>query len=89
MAAPDSPLAAPAAPSPTLAGPGRELTWRGMALGVVICAVFTAANVYFGLKAGLTFASSIPAAFRASSYSLAAPSARWRIYVSNSRDVRV
>ena len=40
----------------------RELTWRGMVLGVLICIVFTAANVYFGLKAGLTFASSIPAA---------------------------
>jgi putative OPT family oligopeptide transporter len=30
-------------------------------LGVPITLVFTAANVYFGLKAGLTFASSIPA----------------------------
>ena len=39
-----------------------ELTFRGMVLGVLICVVFTAANVYFGLKAGLTFASSIPAA---------------------------
>ncbi len=39
-----------------------ELTWRGVILGVLICVVFTAANVYFGLKAGLTFASSIPAA---------------------------
>jgi putative OPT family oligopeptide transporter len=36
----------------------RELSLRGLALGVV----FTAANVYFGLKAGLTFATSIPAA---------------------------
>ena len=31
-------------------------------LGVVITVLFTAANVYFGLKAGLTFATSIPAA---------------------------
>ena len=38
-----------------------ELTWRGMILGALICVVFTAANVAFGLKAGLTFASSIPA----------------------------
>jgi len=39
-----------------------ELTLRGLILGVVITLVFTAANVYFGLKAGLTFATSIPAA---------------------------
>jgi putative OPT family oligopeptide transporter len=39
-----------------------ELTWRGLILGVLITLVFTAANVYFGLKAGLTFATSIPAA---------------------------
>src|SRR6201993_2785821 len=39
-----------------------ELTVRGLVLGVVITVVFTAANVYFGLKAGLTFATSIPAA---------------------------
>jgi putative OPT family oligopeptide transporter len=39
-----------------------ELTWRGVALGILITLVFTAANVYFGLKAGLTFATSIPAA---------------------------
>jgi len=41
---------------------GTELTWRGIALGILITLVFTAANVYFGLKAGLTFATSIPAA---------------------------
>jgi len=39
-----------------------ELTWRGLILGVLITLIFTAANVYFGLKAGLTFATSIPAA---------------------------
>ncbi|TLY76780.1 MAG: oligopeptide transporter, OPT family [Gammaproteobacteria bacterium] len=39
-----------------------ELTLRGSILGVLITVVFTAANVYFGLKAGLTFATSIPAA---------------------------
>jgi len=39
-----------------------ELTMRGLILGVLITLVFTAANVYFGLKAGLTFATSIPAA---------------------------
>ncbi len=39
-----------------------ELTLRGLLLGAVITVVFTAANVYLGLKVGLTFASSIPAA---------------------------
>src|SRR3569832_1290222 len=39
-----------------------ELTFRGLFLGVLITLVFTAANVYLGLKVGLTFASSIPAA---------------------------
>src|SRR5437867_6391058 len=40
----------------------RELTLRGLVLGALITTVFTAANVYLGLKVGLTFASSIPAA---------------------------
>jgi putative OPT family oligopeptide transporter len=40
----------------------RELTVRGLVLGVLITTVFTAANVYLGLKVGLTFASSIPGA---------------------------
>ncbi|HEY1428932.1 MAG TPA: oligopeptide transporter, OPT family, partial [Candidatus Tumulicola sp.] len=40
----------------------RELTLRGIILGAAITLVFTAANVYLGLKVGLTFASSIPAA---------------------------
>ncbi|MBV6522169.1 MAG: hypothetical protein MNPFHGCM_02315 [Gemmatimonadaceae bacterium] len=40
----------------------RELTLRGLILGALITTVFTAANVYLGLKVGLTFASSIPAA---------------------------
>ena len=39
-----------------------ELTVRGIILGVLITLVFTAANVFFGLKAGLTFSTSIPAA---------------------------
>jgi len=39
-----------------------EITVRGLVLGVVITLVFTAANVYFGLKAGITFSTSIPAA---------------------------
>ena len=39
-----------------------ELTLRALLLGALITTVFTAANVYLGLKVGLTFASSIPAA---------------------------
>ncbi|MFT8355342.1 MAG: oligopeptide transporter, OPT family [Gluconobacter japonicus] len=39
----------------------RELTLRGIVLGALITVVFTAANVYLGLKIGLTFGSSIPA----------------------------
>ena len=35
----------------------KELTLRGLILGVIITLVFTAANVFFGLKAGLTFAA--------------------------------
>jgi len=40
----------------------KELTVRGIILGIVITLVLTAANVYCGLKAGLTFSTSIPAA---------------------------
>ncbi|MDR3660797.1 MAG: oligopeptide transporter, OPT family [Mycobacterium sp.] len=40
----------------------RELTVRGILLGGAITLVFTAANVYLGLKVGLTFATAIPAA---------------------------
>ncbi len=40
----------------------KELTIRGLVLGVLITILFTAANVYLGLKVGLSFASSIPAA---------------------------
>ena len=39
-----------------------ELTLRGMLLGALITVIFTASNVYLGLKVGLTFSSSIPAA---------------------------
>ena len=40
----------------------REFTLRGVILGALITVIFTAANIYLGLKVGLTFASSIPAA---------------------------
>ncbi|MFC7663511.1 OPT family oligopeptide transporter [Methylorubrum suomiense] len=48
------------APSP----PSRhvEITLRGLLLGAAITVVFMAANVYMGLKTGMTFSSSIPAA---------------------------
>ncbi|RYY24965.1 MAG: oligopeptide transporter, OPT family [Sphingomonadales bacterium] len=42
--------------------PMAELTIRGIVLGAIITILFTAANVYAGLKVGLTFATSIPAA---------------------------
>ncbi|HEX8573920.1 MAG TPA: oligopeptide transporter, OPT family [Allosphingosinicella sp.] len=40
----------------------RELTVRAILLGGLLTLVFTAANVYLGLRVGLTFATSIPAA---------------------------
>lgn len=39
-----------------------ELTLRGLLLGAAITVVFMAANIYMGLKTGMTFSSSIPAA---------------------------
>jgi putative OPT family oligopeptide transporter len=39
-----------------------ELTLRGIALGCLITLLFTAANLYLGLRVGLTIATSIPAA---------------------------
>lgn len=48
-------------PQSVLAG-ARELTVRGVIIGGIITLVFTAANVYLGLRVGLTFATSIPAA---------------------------
>lgn len=40
----------------------KELTVRGIILGALITVIFTASNVYLGLKVGVAFASSIPAA---------------------------
>lgn len=48
--------------SPAASSPLKELTLRGILIGGIITLVFTAANVYLGLKVGLTFATSIPAA---------------------------
>ncbi|QEK94435.1 oligopeptide transporter, OPT family [Achromobacter insolitus] len=39
-----------------------ELTFRGILLGAIITVIFTASNVFLGLKVGLTFSSAIPAA---------------------------
>ncbi|WP_454765027.1 OPT family oligopeptide transporter [Cupriavidus campinensis] len=39
-----------------------ELTLRDIVLGALITVVFTASNIYLGLKVGLTFSSAIPAA---------------------------
>jgi putative OPT family oligopeptide transporter len=39
----------------------KEITVRGLIIGIALTLIFTAANVYFGLKAGLTFSTSIPA----------------------------
>ena len=49
-------------PTPAGAPALGEFTLRGIVIGVVITVAFTAANVYFGLKAGITFSTSIPAA---------------------------
>ena len=48
--------------APALAPARGEFTVRGLIIGAIICVLFTAANVYFGLKAGITFSTSIPAA---------------------------
>lgn len=40
----------------------RELTLRALILGGFLTFLFTAANVYFGLRVGLTFSTAIPAA---------------------------
>src|SRR4029453_4759125 len=48
--------------STDISAPRIELTGRGIALGALLTILFTAANVYLGLKLGITFATSIPAA---------------------------
>lgn len=40
----------------------REFTLRGFLLGAVLTLIFAASNAYLGLKVGMTFATSIPAA---------------------------
>ena len=42
--------------------PSRELSIQAIALGIVLSIVMGAANVYLGLKAGMTVSASIPAA---------------------------
>ena len=48
-------------PSRVTAAP-RELTGRGIALGIALALILGAANAYLGLYAGLTVSASIPAA---------------------------
>lgn len=52
-------MAAEIAPDPTRPG---ELTLRAIVLGLALAAVLGAANVYLGLKVGMTVSASIPAA---------------------------
>lgn len=51
-----------AAGAPTSAPSVAELTVRAIVIGVVLSIVMGAANVYLGLKAGMTVSASIPAA---------------------------
>jgi len=51
-----------ASPLAAVADTRLELTIRGVVMGVLITLVFTAANVYLGLKVALTFSTAIPAA---------------------------
>ena len=46
-------------------GPVKELTIRVVVLGLILSVVMGAANVYVGLKAGMTVSASIPAAVMA------------------------
>jgi len=48
--------------TPAKTGSPVEITIRGIILGIFITLLFTASQVYMGLKVGLTFATSIPAA---------------------------
>ena len=50
------------ASSPSASPSPAELTIRGIILGAILTVLLTAANVYLGLKIGITFATSIPAA---------------------------
>src|ERR1700756_1553756 len=62
MQSSDAPNPFVPSPQPRRADGRAELTIRGIIIGVVITLVFTAANIYAGLKAALTFSTSIPAA---------------------------
>src|SRR5688572_18301643 len=52
----------PQQPMTPAAATMREFTLRGIVLGAILTLLFTAANVYLGLRVGITFATSIPAA---------------------------
>ncbi len=48
--------------TPNLSPPPAELTWQAVLLGALLSVVMGAANVYLGLRAGMTVSASIPAA---------------------------
>lgn len=54
-----------ASASPTQTIPRKELTLRVIVLGLLLSVVMGAANVYVGLRAGMTVSASIPAAVMA------------------------
>ena len=51
--------------APASAAPRKELTVRVVILGLLLAVVMGAANVYVGLRAGMTVSASIPAAVMA------------------------
>lgn len=55
-------MTVPLASSTSLPREVAELTVRGVILGALITVIFTASNIYLGLKVGLTFSSAIPSA---------------------------
>jgi len=60
-----SQISVPQNPSQISSIPRRELTIRVVVLGILLSIVMGAANVYVGLKAGMTVSASIPAAVMA------------------------
>lgn len=47
---------------PSKVQPAAEFTWQAVVLGILLSVVMGAANVYLGLRAGMTVSASIPAA---------------------------
>ena len=53
-----------------------ELTFKALALGIIMAIVLGAANAYVGMKAGLTVAATFPAAYQPLYFSCEAGSNR-------------